>query len=281
MKGIVLIIGIFLYATYATGAPKELFKPVNYEKVYRLEDFNREFLREELFFSKRHRIIKVNPKVLDKDDSFTLTPFEGMEPLVIVSAPQRTERRREWVTFWNAKIESQPDAIAFTFNLFSYDTDIDGVSSVSMYNKFRHSEDWEINDSGLAVLPDSEGKRNSMVIGPGPSSEEDIEHHRKMKRLKRKSVQSLSAHFWVKDSDTGIYTEYRIVPLRFTPKYSVIFEIDQQKKFPFLIDPEYDEQGNVIELQLTDSEKNRKLKYKAHRRSLISEDHRRIMEDIE
>ena len=275
MKMIILAVGMVLYVVNV--AAKELFKSVNYEKAYRLEEFNSEFLREQLHDSLRHRIIKVNSKVFDKDKSFTITPFEGMEPIVVTPVPDKTTRRG-WATFWIGKIESNSSDATISFNLFEYDSDPNKILTYSMQNKFRHSEGWEIDDSGRPQLPIVKENENKM-LGPPPESDEDIAHHRKMKKLKRKTVQALRGGFRVTDPNTGIDKSFAIVPLKFTPKYSVIYEIDASKWYPAIWHPEPGGPrerpaltGRYLELQLAD---------KAMRDSLINEDHRPIMEDIE
>lgn len=226
---ITLMFLLFAVNAAAAGALKELLKDVNPNKVQRLTEYNDIHLQKITYLAIRHRIVKVDTKLLLKDDDFTLTPFDDMGPLHI----KQTEvvRQENWIR-WTGQVQNLPPMFEpFRISAHAWDTDPSGNASPSRENRFKSSEQWQIDESGVAFRQQPvEGEIG--IVGPAPQTAEDIEHHRRLKRLKKSDFYSTYITFNVIDINSQSLRKFVLTPLEYTPKYSVIYQADPEKRIP-------------------------------------------------
>lgn len=223
-----IVLCLFAWASLEAQNPAELLSEVNPNKAQRLYEYNAVFLQELLYFSKRHRIVKVDTKLLLKGEDFTITPFDDMEPIHIV--PEFSQKGEDIVSVIAHVVNTNPnlppefaDTISFVIALLAYDLNESDEAVISAYNKLAHSPHWEIDEFGIPVLETTSSKG---VAGPPPITLEEIEWHKKIKKLKKHQFFSVGTTF--QDSKGK---HYSLSPLKYSPKYSVIHEYDSDKLY--------------------------------------------------
>ena len=265
---------LLLLITPAFGQPKprELLTEVEPQKAQRLTEYNSPSLQEELYFSLRHRIVEVQTGLLLGDDDLTITPFDDVTPMLF-KRPKSQGGEDDVHGLGRLETELQPqlvpDGIEITsmISLHAWDVDESGSASDSSQNRFKFSPRWAINESDLPVLEpvvDGEGA----TAGPPPQTPEDIEQHKRLKKLKKHVFYSVRGTFSSTDGKT-----FGLVPLRYTPKYSVIFELDRSK-----VVVTHDPLPGEAERQNVDPV--RAAQYEAFRRALPKETNKPIKGDI-
>ncbi len=227
-KSIALLLLLTPLWVHGAPKPKELLKEVNSNKAQRLADYNSVFLQKTLYFSRRHRIVKANTKLLLEEDEFTITPFDDVESLHVITEPSKTQQRQGDMFHFKAHVVMDSDTpfaqmfpnFSFLIGAYAWDLNESGEALTSISNRFTHSTYWNIDEFGSPVLetpPDGV----SAIAGPPPESPEDIERHKRLKKLKKHQFFSVSATFYSLDGK-----KYMLMPLKYTPKYSVIHEIN-------------------------------------------------------
>jgi hypothetical protein len=240
-----------------------------------LAEYNSVFLREALYTAKRHRIVQANTELLLIDDDFTITPFEDVAPIHIT---QESVRRTEAAIYWHGLVQTvlQPQLDAYgikirtTISMHAWDLNESGNASLSLQNRFKHSPYWRINESGMPVLeivPEGEAG----VVGPPPQTPGDIERHRRLKNLEKHAFYSVTGLI-----SSPEQARYVLVPLEYTPKYSVIYEVDRDKVVPKPIDFQPGEVDTRSE-----SEKLEVARYNDFISSLPEEEDKAVRGDLE
>jgi hypothetical protein len=246
-----LAVLLVLSASSAHGASdlKELIVEVNPNKALRLMEYNGTFLEQELYFSKRHRIVKADTKLLLSGDEFLITPFENVGPFQVKH--EVLQRLPDMVHILGYIIPSDLSNYddfdrnpSFLFSLYAYDLEDSDTAHLSISNRFRHSPHWTFDESGSPVL---ENPPNGVaaVAGAPPQTEDDIAWHKKIKKLRKHQFFSVGANFTSPDGRRFI-----LAPLKYTPKYSVIHELDPDMQirsnfdnFPGLPNPQSEEEA--------------------------------------
>ena len=245
----VVALCLLVDASASLAAPKQLFKEVNPNKALRLEEYNSAFLQEALYQSARHRIVKVDIKMLEKDKEFLFQAFSDTEAVLFHGEAQQLSSNpadEEWWR-WSGKpsaFDVLPDVDLYIHN---YDIDKEtGVANPSAENKFKHSRHWTFDEGGVLVLETlTEGE--FAIAGPPPETPEDIEYHKKLKKLRKNAFRSTSSTQFYIPTKNGL-RHYYLIPLKYTPKYSVIYEKDPEKHFAIIIDLAPGETDNRSEL---------------------------------
>ena len=272
------VLFIVAMATFGADKPKELFKEVNASKSQRLMEYNSVFLKKALYQASRHRIVKVNTKLLLKDDDFIITLFDGES----IQIKQKSVERKQDIIYWNAYVDfgQHPELNKLGFQLstligmFAWDLDESGRAILSMQNRFKHSPYWEIDEFDNPFLgPPPVGE--VAIVGPPPSTPEEIAQHKRLKKLKKHKFYSVQAIFQVlRENSSPAVRKYVLKPLKYTPKYSVIYELDPNKFFMSQIDPDPGEERDLADQQSWEA-------YDSFVRNLPKESNKVVKGDIE
>ncbi len=248
---------------------------VNENKAQRLAEYNTVFLQDQLYFASRHRIVKADTKVLLEDDDFVVTPFSDVEPIYIKQGSvQRGQDQTYWHGLVQTKHQSELDAYGIslrtTISMHAWDLDEFGNAHLSMMNRFKHSPRWKIDETNTPILEvPAEGQIGT--TGPPPLTPEDIERHKRLKKLNKRKFHSVSATFSTLDGK-----KYVLAPLKYTPKYSVIYEIDPNKVF--LTQFDYPSETEDVR---SHGEIMQTLQYQTFREGLPKEVNKAVKGDIE
>jgi hypothetical protein len=233
-SGTVVAISMFLAMTSA-GAQQsnELLQPVNSEKSLRLEEYNDVFLKEQLYFAARHRIVKADAALLLTASEITVTPFDDGPAIHLVALPGSPQREfQDEHIFWRGRYREYPLDIfgpdgppppSATIASHAWDLDPSGQALISSQNRFEFSPNWTFDEAGNPVL---EKNGAGSIGGPSessgpPKTPEQIARHKQLKSLNTHAFYSVDAVF----EPPGVDSRYVLMPLKYTPKYSVIFEI--------------------------------------------------------
>ncbi len=235
--------------------PKELLEEVNFNKAEQLVEYNAVFLEELLYFSSRHRIVKADTKLLQKDDDFTVTLFSDVEPLHF---RQESVMRQIDAVYWNGSI------------VFPQDVQVELDKNKIKVQTMISMHAWDLDASGNAYL--SLENRFKAIAGPPPKTIEEIERHRKLKKLKKHQFYGVEAVFQTLDGK-----KYGLVPLKHTPKYSVLYEINPDKSFIESIDAA--EYGETYARSI--SEEIRYKEYQILKDRLAKEEDKAVKGDLE
>lgn len=204
---------------------RELLRDVPSGYAIRLEEYNSAAIQLEAFNAYRYRIVRANINTLLQERDITITPFDDVDPIEVSFSTLRLgtaegNHRQDEVIEWHGQIQNDSSGLSETapdvnITVSSWDVDPDGNASLSWLNRFEHSPDWEIDENGQPVFRGDIGAN----VGPPPDTPAAIDRHRKMQELKKHQFRSLSAT--IESGDTT----YRVVPLKFTPKYSLVLEM--------------------------------------------------------
>lgn len=227
-----------LASTSALAASHELFIPVESGKAIRIEEYNGASLKKKLYASARHRIVDVDEQVLLAGDSpVTISLFDG--GLILVT-PTEVRRRGSFVS-WFGQIEMPVqivDAIA------SEDWASRGTSSEAVVKALAtvrivmmgHDVNPETGEASLSPRNSNGPADKASHVGL-VSEEQYASAEREVEPFVSSSRQldafySITADF----VDPSSNRRYVLEPLKFTPKYSVFYEVDPSKQFPVNID---------------------------------------------
>lgn len=211
---------------------RELLREVDANQAQLLEAYNFVFLQEELYFASRHRIVRADMNVLLQQRDITVTPFEDVEPIGLIH--ETLTRPGDDVIFWRGRIDFQDDllfrvagvGIPAAISMFAWDLDEEGSAVSSVQNRFEFSPDWRFDEFGNLDLD-----RDVIASTPPPQTPEEIERHRRLQKLDKRAFFSSRAVF-----DVPGGSRYVLTPLRYTPRYSVIYEIAPGTVIPIVID---------------------------------------------
>lgn len=212
----------------APAIAQMLLKDVERSKAQQVSDYNYSFLQSELYFSTQSRIVQADESLLNAEEDVTLQLFPDVDPLTIRHV---SVEKKPGGLFWMGQVEQDGKVPLPTFmiSLLYWDTDPDGNASLSMMNRFKHSPHWDIDEAGKPELRKLDLEAGAVAIaGPPPESSEDIAHHRRMKSLNRHAFYSVQAVIHAVDPQTERTRLFVLQPLKLTPKYSVLYEVDPQ-----------------------------------------------------
>jgi hypothetical protein len=216
------------------------------------------------------------------DDDIWIAPFDGVEPIRISAGKVR--RDRDFVV-WSGRVELEDpmqlppgiDPIAERYPQTEYhasvsmnwwDLDKSGNAQVSMMNRFEFSPNWIFDDSDSLVLnPGSAGVLNENNANP-PQTPEQIARHKALLELQKHAFRSVSADF---RSPAGVH--YKLIPLEYTPQYSVMLEEDPDLRIVIPIDVAADS-------ALTPEQRRRGREYAEFVQRLPREENKAVVMDL-
>ena len=198
---------LFAPMAFAQQLP-ELLQPVEQRKAQQLVEYNSPWFQAEVYSAKRFRIVEVDISVLMRDDDFTVTLFDDLAALHLT---KDAIQRRDDTFAWSALVlVDLPDVLRRL-----------GARQTVLLSGLA----WDMDESGRAVESSGNQFRSS------PQTAQEIARHQKSRKLNKRAFYSVVAHFELFSSN-----RYRLEPLRYTPKYHVLFEVDPEKMVPILVD---------------------------------------------
>lgn len=236
---------LFTALSAAAQAPRELLQSVESTYADRLAAYNSVFLQEVTYSAARYRIVKPNAELLISEEDIWVTPFDDVDPIRIEADGVR--RGPDFVV-WSARVERENfmplppgiDPIAEQYSskwnqaelsMYRWDLDESGVALLSMMNRFEFSPNWIFDDADhLVWKPGNSGVQPERSAG-APQTPDQIARHRRLLALEKHAFGSVTADF---RSPDGVH--YSVVPLKFTPQYSVVLEEDPDLTVPIQID---------------------------------------------
>lgn len=250
---------LLLIALPANAQLRELLRSIDQRQAQRLEAYNRVFLQEELYSAGRYRIVAVNTDLLLQNEPVAITPFPDVKPILLT--PEKV-RRTDVAVSWLANVLLDDPAFQGAqfkapITVLWWDLNDLGNAELSGSNRFRFSPVWRIDENNQPVLmPDGVTRE----AGPPPRTPEEIAEHKRLSRLQRRAFGSLATRL---ELPTGQF--YVVAPLRHTPRYSVVYELDRDKIVPIPFEPE-------DAVNQTEEQRRKVQQYDAFRRSLQTED---------
>lgn len=200
---------------------KELFKEVNHKKSQKLSEYNDLFLRKALYFSARHRLVQINTSLLtssNKDGKFILNLFDDV---TINVQSKRMTFTSPFHGAWYGEMETAPSINDEINQLTAYER---GNFSTEEFKSFFtdivfYFEDWDVD---LVANSASFSHENKVGITSTVPIQDTA-----LPKLKRRAFRTVSGRF------TELFSgrTFVIMPLKYTPKYHVIYEQDDSKTF--------------------------------------------------
>ena len=281
----VVALGLSTTALAAQGQQqRELLQEIDRTYADRLEAYNSVFIQDVTYSAARYRIVKPNADLFVSDDEIWITPFDDgdVEPIRITA--DKVRRDRDFVV-WSGRVELENpiqlppgiDPIAEQYpstayhaslSMYWWDLDESGNAQVSMMNRFEFSPNWIFDDSDRLVFkPGSLDVLNENNAGP-PQTPEQIARHKALLEMQKHAFRSVSADL---RSPAGVH--YMLVPLEYTPQYSVMIEEDPDLRVLVPID------GGVS--ALTPEQQRRGREYVEFVQRLPREDNKAVLMDLE
>ena len=278
MTGIVRLIPVMLVvATIPVGAQEapELLHSVDSGLAQRLDAYNRTFLDDRLYFAARYRIVRADVDLLFSERDILITPFNDVDSIEVLAQELRNRDGDDpvWVgRYPNDPVFERfgPPGLAVKINLHAWDVDTAGNASVSGLNRFEFSPAWQIDQNGRPFLPGGSDENSSVVAGPPPQTPEQIDRHQRLLHLSKRTFYSVGA---ILNTPNG--HKYVITPLRFTPKYSVVYEL-----LPGAVPGRIDREPGEPEYR-NDRERAQLQRYREFRDRLPSEEGKAVRGDLQ
>lgn len=210
-----------LISTDLFAGKMELLHPVDYEKSKKIQEYNGKYFKEITYFSSRYSIVRVNDDLLlnsKSNDEFTITPFVGETFHIITKSLVRKPGER---AFWRgelvfpglsdprAELESKTEDERAGLTVEQAMSILFGIN-ISIFSWDRNLDTDEVTIAYKTVS--------------GNLQKEPKENHIPT-RIKRNDFKSVSSTFSVLPTSQ----KFVLQPLKFTPKYHIIYEVDPEK----------------------------------------------------
>lgn len=262
----------------------ELITEVDAVKAQQLADYNAVFLQEALYSTKRHRIVEVDTDLLLNASEFTITVFDDVPPFEYVAERFSTHEDMIYVKahFVDASQGSSLTNLASLIDssaligMHAWDLYATNEAVLSMRNRRAFSPSWQIDGNETdGPLPSSQFTCDTRVEEYPQNAPEGGEGNDNDASLQKRQFYSVSTSIVSPD---GI--RYRLTPLRYTPKYSVIKELDPSKFTNILMDPTIGADGTVIDTR-SEEDKAKQDAYRDFIDSLPDETGKVVLGDIQ
>jgi len=228
---------LFVAASAVAQHSRELLRPVDAARSLRLEEYNSTFLKEQTYFGSRCRIVEVNASLLSQAQEITVTPFGDVDSIELLPLPGTPRRNGEDHIFWSGRYANDPlyevlgAGVSVTIAAHSWDLEPSGDAVISSQNRFEFSPLCTFDQAGNAVLERSSVTGPLVLPGEPPRTPEQIERHKRLQSLSKHAFYAVDALFDVPGDNT-----YVLQALKYTPRYSVIYEIRRDTVIPVRID---------------------------------------------
>lgn len=216
-----MCIALLMLSPHLLAEVKEVLKPVSDVKASKIETYNESYLKKLLYFSIRHRIVEVNTDLLVNskiDDVFSFSPFDDLDLLLKTIRIKAYSNDR---ASWTGKIQVPASYIDKVNQLTPEERQGIGaeefltlLTSVNLI-----ISTWDIDrDTGEALIANS---KRAEKLSPSPIEVQES------RGIERNAFQSVRGAIPVVTTGQKFY----IVPLKYSPKYHVIYEVDQSKTY--------------------------------------------------
>lgn len=215
---------ILLVSISAAAQTKELFKEVDKGKVEKVSAYNHTFLSKQIYFAKQHRIVEVDTDLLFGDDEFSMRLADDITIRVkrtkLVEFPQRKS------AMWHGIVVSPGVSLAemeVTEEKLAESGHTKAQLHQLVFGFLLHMNQWDVEQrSGKAILS---SQRKYGVTSPEPIFEMPD-----MVPVHEGAFRSVSGEITVFVPGGA---RYRLAPLRFTPKYHLVLEVDPLKAYSY------------------------------------------------
>lgn len=205
-------------------AQNPIFLPVDDQKAKEVSEYNKNFLMGQLYFSKRHRIVEIDADLLKRSKNITLNLFGD------INIPLKREAIKEGVgsLTWVGQMQSAdeegatfpPEAEAYLKEIgFTPEMLLNHLKRVTFY-----VNDYDVNNKTGEAVPSAISPKGTMSQRPLHSSE--------LPDFTRNAFVS----FYGRANYFPTGQDFMIMPLMYSPKYHVVYELDNEKRFPTNID---------------------------------------------
>lgn len=262
----------------AAQQPQELLHDVPPGQAQRLEEYNAAFIQDTTFLASRYRIVRVDTNLLFQERDITVTPFPGLVPIELIWLETRDSETRQGEidgATWVGHYKSDPlfpvtgeYAFRVKINLHAWDITPEGHAEISSRNRFEYSPRWSFDANDNPVLERAPGSESGIAASPPPQTAQDIARHKRLKSLDKHAFFSTRAVFDVPNRSS----RYVLTPLKFTPRYSVIYEVDRDglpdRREPGQQEPLSSDESALLE------------RYRTFREQLPSQENKEIRGDL-
>ena len=226
---------IFLCAAGIATAQdeRELIKDVDPAYAALLEQYNWVEVADATYFASRHRIVTANIDLLREAEDIVVTPFEDVSPIRLIADSVTVNSADNF--YWTGRYDF-PVEIPILISVLAWDLDNSGNATASLQNRFEFSPLWAFDDfdNPTLELPQLRNQGAGVIRDPGPPPQtpEQVERHKWLHSLDKRAFFSATTVIDV----PGRRSKYVLSPLRFTPKYSILYEISRDTFIPVVID---------------------------------------------
>jgi hypothetical protein len=229
MKGnplrIWLSISSLIMTSLAVAGTNELLLPVADSEVMLIEKRNERFLAEHRYFAKRHRIVRIDSKLLLTDgNEFTITPFPDSTYLVAT----KDIRRAPFQSVWSG-IAINPSLPIDVFDSLS-EEERQGMTVEKMKEVFLGISltvtEYDLNTNTGEIV--HAAKRPPMISPGGPNYEPPA----------APAEMNFGAFQGVKGTiDIELLGgKYKLLPLKNDPEFHIVFEVNEEREIT-VVDP--------------------------------------------
>lgn len=227
-----MVVLILLLPLSASSFAQELFRPVDGLVAEKATNYNSRFMSERLYFAKRHRIVEINVPMLREASIDSVTLFDGEEKVSL-----RRERihvgQIHGAATWIGNI-ALPRENLTRANLSKADLEQienSGITLEQIISQIGRVElqilYWDIDLTTKEAYPSAE--RRHKQVGPTPvagAAVGDVEEH---------AFATVRGQIDLSVLGRGMY---RLEPLRHSPRYHILYEVDRTKTFGVVeVDP--------------------------------------------
>lgn len=205
-------------------AQNPIFLPVDNEKAKEVIEYNKYFLMRQLYFSKRHRIVEINAELLKNRKNITLNFFED----IAIPLKLETIKDGRGSLTWLGQMQfGEEERIAIPPE---YESSLKGVgltpemvlSHLRRVTFYVH--EYDVNNKTGEAVP-------SAISPKGTASEIPL-HSSELPDFTRNSFSSVYGGV----NYLPTRQSFMVMPLQYSPKYHVVYELDNDKRYPVNID---------------------------------------------
>lgn len=271
---LVLLTGVAVSTASISAFAVNLLKDVDRDRAFRIADHNGSDFQRATYLAKNHKIVEVlDAKSITDAKEITLKLFDEYNEVTLKHT--RTKSGPGYVR-WTGSVDygGETPFKDVTLAIHSYDVSPEGTPSRTRANQYKFSERWEIDEEMSPRLTTTGSKVPHATVGPAPKTQEERVEHKRLKELTREVFFSVSANFQIFDKQYKELKRYVIRPLKASPRFSVLIEVDPGKVLPNSIDQTA---GEKVDYSVSELEKLND--YQSFKNSLSVEEIRSL-EDI-
>lgn len=205
-------------------AQSPIFLPVDDEKAKEVSEYNKYFLMRQLYFSKRYRIVEVDAELLKSSKNITLNFFEDIN----IPLNREAIKKGSGSLTWLGQMQfGEDEGVVIPPESESSLKEV-GLTPEKLLSHLRrvtfYVNDYDVNNKTGEAVP-------SAISPKGATSERPL-HSSELPDFTRNSFSSVygGANY------LPTRQNFMVMPLQYSPKYHVVYELDNEKIFPTNID---------------------------------------------